>query len=131
MSFTPRRTSSCCTAWLADDCEIPFSEAPREKLAQRTTSQKIFNDSNCMPLRRSPFPRYCAQHVIGIHNSKLAPRRPVKPFPGKKYEEKQDVPRIAQALSVDGLAVRCLVVVPARDFHFLGQPYIGRPGPCT
>ena len=33
---------------LADDCETLFSEAPREKLAQRTTSQKIFKASKCM-----------------------------------------------------------------------------------
>ena len=32
-----------------------FSVAPREKLAHRTTSQKIFNDSSCMQAYRMPF----------------------------------------------------------------------------
>ena len=48
ISLTPSRASSWCTAWLADDCEIPFSAAPREKLDHRTTSQKIFKDSSCI-----------------------------------------------------------------------------------
>ena len=48
MSLTPSRSSIWCTAWLADGCETPLSAAPREKLAQRTTSQKIFNASRCM-----------------------------------------------------------------------------------
>ena len=57
ISFTPSRTSSWWTAWLAEDCEIPFSAAPREKLAHRTTSQKIFNDSSCIRPCLSAFPR--------------------------------------------------------------------------
>lgn len=32
---------------------MPFSDAPREKLAQRTTSQKIFRDSICIPAKFS------------------------------------------------------------------------------
>src|SRR4051794_23165351 len=48
MSLTPRCSSNRWTAWLAEDWEMLFSAAPREKLAQRTTSQKIFRASTCM-----------------------------------------------------------------------------------
>src|SRR5271166_3303966 len=63
-----------------------FSAAPREKLAHRTTSQKIFNDSNCICLRRLAILLYCAQGIIEIYNSRTLHRVPSQAFSAKNHQ---------------------------------------------
>src|SRR4051794_22042193 len=55
-----------------------FSAAPREKLAHRTTSQKIFKVSSCMPSCLSAIPYTALRVISGFIILNVAQPQPVK-----------------------------------------------------